>query len=353
MADILVSVIIPAYNCERTVGECVDSAVGQSLREKEIIVVDDGSSDLTPNILSLYGDKLRLSTQENAGAGAARNRGIALARGKYVAFMDADDKYPSPAVLESLASAADGSGAGAAGGSFLQWERGKLTSAFGDALSGYSFREDGMIDYRDYQFDCGCHRFVYRRDLLLARGIRFPHYPRYQNPPFMARALSEAGSFYALRMPTYLCRAEPKKMDWTDAKVRGLLAGLTDELNFSREMGYQRLHRLVVDRLNGEFAPIIAGALAGGEPALRRPVVDLCAAISGELIGEGADYLPRFASEMFAGNARTVAELVAREGELRGVRASAEYRLAYAAATLPRAVKRALRIGARDRSFKE
>jgi glycosyltransferase involved in cell wall biosynthesis len=351
MKDILVSVIIPAYNCERTIGECVDAVLAQSLREKEIIVVDDGSADLTPNILAHYKDKLRVERQQNAGPGAARNRGILLARGKYVAFMDADDKYPSPAVLESLASAADASGAGAAGGSFLLWERGKLTSAFEDGLSGYSFREDGMVDYRDYQFDYGYHRFVYRRDLLMGRGIRFPDYPRYQDPPFMARALSEAGSFYALTMPTYLYRAEPKKVDWTIAKVRGLLAGLTDELNFSRAADYDKLHRLIVDRLNGEFAPIITTALAGGEPALRRPVVNLCAAISGELIGEGADYLPRFASELFAGNARTVADLVAREDELRGVRASAEYRLARAAVTLPRAVKRALRIGARDKSF--
>lgn len=353
MTDILVSVIIPAYNCERAVGECLDTVIGQTLREKEIIVVDDGSSDLTPNILSQYRDKLRVERQENAGAGAARNRGIALARGKYVAFMDADDKYPSPAVLESLASAADASGAGAAGGSFLLWEKGKLSSSFEGALSGYSFREDGMIDYRDYQFDYGYHRFIYRRDLLVGRGIRFPDYPRYQDPPFMARALSEAGSFYALTMPTYLYRAEPKKVDWTDARVRGLLSGLTDELNFSREKGYERLHRLVADRLSGEFAPIVTGALAKGDPALRRPVVDLCAAISGELIGEGADYLPRFASEMFAGNARAVADLVAREEELREIRASVEYKLSRGVVALPRAVKRALRIGVRDRSFNE
>ncbi len=353
MTDIQVSVIIPAYNCERTISECVDAALGQSLREKEIIVVDDGSSDLTPNILSLYGDKLRVERQENAGAGAARNRGIVLSRGKYVAFTDADDRYPSPAVLESLASAANESGASVAGGSFLLWEKGKLTSSFEGPLSGYSFREDGMVDYRDYQFDYGYHRFLYRRDLLVGRGIRFPHYPRYQDPPFMARALSEAGCFYALAMPTYLYRAEPKKVTWTQARVLGLIAGLSDELNFSREKGYEKLHRLVVDRLNGEFAPIIAGALAEGDPALRRPVVNLCAAISGELIGEGANYLPRFASEMFAGNARTVADLVAREEELAAVRASVDYKLARAIATLPRAVKRALKIGARDRSFKE
>jgi glycosyltransferase involved in cell wall biosynthesis len=352
MTNIQVSVVIPAYNCERTVGECLDTVLGQSLREKEIIVVDDGSSDLTPNILSQYKDKLRVVRQENAGPGAARNRGIALARGEYVAFMDADDKYPSPAVLESLASAADARGAGAAGGSFLLWENGRLTSVFEGALSGYSFREDGMVDYRDYQFDYGYHRFVYRRDLLVGRGIRFPDYPRYQDPPFMARALSEAGSFCALAMPTYLYRAEPKKVAWTDAKVRGLIAGLSDELDFSREKGYEKLHRLVVERINGEFAPIVAGALAGGDPALRRPVVDLCASISGELIGEGADYLPRFASEMFAGNARTVANLVEREEEISAIRASIEYRFFRAAAYLPRAVKRGLKIGARNRSFR-
>lgn len=353
MTDIQVSVIIPAYNCERTIGECVDAVLGQSLREKEILVIDDGSTDLTPNILSLYGGRLRVVTQKNAGPGAARNRGIALARGRYVAFMDADDKYPSPAVLEALVCAAEVANARAAGGSFLLWEKGRLTSAFDGALSGYSFREEGMIDYRDYQFDYGYHRFIYRRDLLLAHDIRFPDYLRYQDPPFMMRALSEAESFYALPMPTYLYRAEPRKVDWTDAKVGGLLSGLKDELDYSREKLYAHLHRLVVDRISGEFAPMITGALAGGNPALRRPVVDLCAAISAELIGERADYLPRFASELFAGNARVVSRLVLCEEELKQTRASVEYRLAHTAVVLPRLAKRALRFGARDRSFKD
>ncbi len=353
MKDIQVSVIIPAYNCERTINECIDAAIGQSLREKEIIVVDDGSSDLTPNILSLYGDKLRVERQENAGTGAARNLGLMHARGKYVAFLDADDKYPSPAVLEALASAADENGVHAAGGSFLLWEKGKLTSTFEDAHAGYSFRTDGLVDFRDYQFDRGFQRFIYRRDLLLSRSLRFPTYAYDPGAPFMARVLSEAGAFYALTMPTYICRVEPKKAEWSDARLRGLLSSLLDELHFSREMRYRKLHRLVVDRINDEYAQVIADALAEGEPALRRPVVDLCAAISGEFVGEGADYLPRFASEMFAGKAQTIAALVACESELKNVRTSIDYRIARAVVTLPRTLARILRIGERDRSFKE
>lgn len=91
---IAISVIIPAYRAERTIGECLDSVLTQSLSDIEVIVVDDGSDDSTPQLLSDYasGDpRITLLAQQNQYAGVARNRGMEIARGKYVAFLDADD----------------------------------------------------------------------------------------------------------------------------------------------------------------------------------------------------------------------------------------------------------------------
>lgn len=89
----LVSIIIPAYNCEAWVAETIDSALAQDHGAVEIIVVNDGSTDGTLAVLRGYGDRIRIVDQKNAGPPAARNAGLAAAKGEYIAFLDADDVW--------------------------------------------------------------------------------------------------------------------------------------------------------------------------------------------------------------------------------------------------------------------
>ena len=103
-----VSVIIPSYNYGRYIGEAIDSALGQTLPPLEVIVVDDGSTDDTPEVLAKYGDRIRVLRQQNAGVAIARNSGIAAARGELVAFLDADDVW-LPRKLELQTARFDGS----------------------------------------------------------------------------------------------------------------------------------------------------------------------------------------------------------------------------------------------------
>ncbi len=88
-----VSVVIPTYNYARYVPEAVDSVLAQSFEELEVIVVDDGSTDQTAEILRAFGGQLRDIRQEHRGLSAARNTGIRAARGQYVAFLDSDDLW--------------------------------------------------------------------------------------------------------------------------------------------------------------------------------------------------------------------------------------------------------------------
>jgi glycosyltransferase involved in cell wall biosynthesis len=88
-----VSVIIPAYNGDRYIADAIESILQQTYRDCEIIVVDDGSNDRTPQILEIYGDRLRCFTQKNQGVAAARNKGLEMARGEYIAFFDQDDYF--------------------------------------------------------------------------------------------------------------------------------------------------------------------------------------------------------------------------------------------------------------------
>lgn len=89
----LVSVLIPAYNCAGFVAEAVQSALGQSYEAKEIIVVNDGSTDGTLAVLRGFGDAIRIVDQKNGGPPLARNAGLRIARGEYIAFLDADDVW--------------------------------------------------------------------------------------------------------------------------------------------------------------------------------------------------------------------------------------------------------------------
>src|SRR5438093_13378260 len=87
----LVSVIMPAYNVAWCIGRAIDSVRAQGFRARELIVVNDGSTDGTRTVLESYGGAIKVIDQTNRGMSAARNAGIRKARGTYVAFLDADD----------------------------------------------------------------------------------------------------------------------------------------------------------------------------------------------------------------------------------------------------------------------
>lgn len=90
----LVSVVIPTYNRAGLIDRSLESAFAQTYDNLEVIVVDDGSTDNTEEVLpSTWGDRIRYHRQENQGAGAARNTGIGLAQGEFVAFLDSDDEW--------------------------------------------------------------------------------------------------------------------------------------------------------------------------------------------------------------------------------------------------------------------
>lgn len=88
-----ISVIIPTYNREKFIGKAIDSVLNQSFTDYEIIVIDDGSTDNTNDVLKGYGDKIKYCYQENSGVSAARNLGIKAAKGEWVAFLDSDDEW--------------------------------------------------------------------------------------------------------------------------------------------------------------------------------------------------------------------------------------------------------------------
>ncbi len=99
-----VSIIVPAYNAEKTIEKCLDSLFNQTLKELEIIVINDCSKDNTLKILKKYKNKIKLiDNKKNLGPAGSRNKGLDVAQGKYIGFVDADD-WVAPNMYELMSS---------------------------------------------------------------------------------------------------------------------------------------------------------------------------------------------------------------------------------------------------------
>lgn len=278
-----ISVVIPVYDAARWLRYCLDSVLGQSLQDIEVICVDDGSTDGSAAILAEYAEKdgrMRVLAQENSGQGVARNRGLEIAQGEFVAFLDSDDLYPDGNVLADLVAAAERNGVDACGGSLEELlPNGAIRSSFSGFASALSFQSEGKIDFRDYAYDYGYYRFIYRLGLLRRFKIEFPNYRRFQDPPFMVRALSAAGAFYVIPRPTYRYRVEMKSVDWRAdgmRRSRDLLLGLADVAEQAVALGLPQLSEVVLNQTCEQYAQVVLDDEI--VEACRSEVMSLCRA---------------------------------------------------------------------------
>jgi glycosyltransferase involved in cell wall biosynthesis len=118
----LVSVIVACYNQARFLGDCLRSLVGQSHRHLEVIVVDDGSDDDPARIAAEFGERVTCVRQPNSGPSAARNKGISMSHGEYIAFCDADDALDPACIARRLLLLQEHPSAGLATGSILMMD---------------------------------------------------------------------------------------------------------------------------------------------------------------------------------------------------------------------------------------
>lgn len=253
MDKIAVSVIIPVYNAEQYLRQCLDSVLNQTLKDIEIICIDDGSTDKSVEICQEYQNRYKnivLIEQKNSGSGKARNAGIDTAKGEFIIFLDSDDYYPENDILETLYNNAKEQGVLICGGSFSELRDGNVIKDYsGICEEGYTFCKNELISYTDYQFDYGYHRFIYNLQFLKENNLRFPDYRRFQDPPFFTKAMYYAEKFYAIDKVTYLLRVGHKNINWQESQLSGLLNGLHDNLNFAKEHNLKKLYYLTLLRL--------------------------------------------------------------------------------------------------------
>ena len=277
-APIKVSVIVPIYNMERFLRECLDSILSQTLREIEVVCIDDGSTDSSAKILSEYSwrdKRVQVISQANSGVSAARNAGLKAARGEFVFFIDPDDWIASEETLSSLYWSAKDHGALASCGKFIEVVVGEdgsretplqTITSWGDNFSGFDIPNEGWVSYRDYQFDYGWIRFMYDRHMLVSNGHWFSDRKFYEDPLWFTRVMDSIGEFWATRTPAYCYRRGYKSSSLSNERIVDLFRGMTDILEFATECGYDRLWSLTYSRLTHDYAPLIVSALCAEQP---------------------------------------------------------------------------------------
>jgi len=264
---IKISVIVPIYNMERYLGECLDSILCQSLSELEVIAINDGSTDDSLSILQNYesmDSRIRIINKKNAGVGAARNDGIRAAKGEFVAFMDPDDKYAGSEALQKCYEAAKKENVLIAGGRLLYLhEDGTIENEKNKDTAADLFNYKGLIEYKNYQYDYGYTKFIYQRKMLIDNNVFFPLYSRFQDPPFFVKAMITSGKFYLIDEPIYMYRQIFGKTKYSIEKTLDFLKAIIDNLRISKENNLVKLHYITANRLDHEGSFMVINNLYG------------------------------------------------------------------------------------------
>ncbi len=213
-----VSVIIPAFNCAPYLSQTIDSILGQDWGDVELIVVDDGSTDATPDVAASYGSRLRLLTQKNSGVCMARNRGIDEATGEFICLMDHDDFWFPWKLSRQMAAFSKFPTAGVVFSSFTLWHRG----SDGD----FRTPDEMVSDLEPDGIDAGYTGWIYhlllldcwiltstamlRREVFDRCGRFDPDLPYSEDWDLWLR-VSREFEFVKLQRPTTLYRQHPQQ----------------------------------------------------------------------------------------------------------------------------------------------
>jgi glycosyltransferase involved in cell wall biosynthesis len=209
MNNIKISVIIPVYNKEKYIEDCLDSVIKQSLKNIEIILVDDGSTDNSLEILKKYEKKdnrIKVLTQTNLGPGIARNKGIEIAKGEYIGFVDADDCLIDSNGLKKMFELGKTNNCDMVSANIrLVINNGK------DKIYHQKIEKIEIIPSSSYGIPWFFYKNIFKREFLIKNNITFPDYYKGEDPIFLAKVLAKINDFITIPLDYYEYIAESDK----------------------------------------------------------------------------------------------------------------------------------------------
>jgi glycosyltransferase involved in cell wall biosynthesis len=224
MTDI--SVVIPSYNSEKYIEETIQSVLKQTLTNIEIIVIDDGSTDRSADIVKSYTPLVRLIQQTNAGVSFARNRGIQEARGQYICFIDSDDYWLPDKLEKQLNAFHNHPETGAVFSDFIRWNEGELNTFPSVDDLDLSAHQEGIDPnfsgwiFHLFLLDCWMltSSAMIRKEVFLKCGLFNTNLPCGEDWDLWLR-ISREYPFIKLREPTTLYRQHKEQ---TTSRVRDI-----------------------------------------------------------------------------------------------------------------------------------
>lgn len=231
-----VSVIVPVYDAERFLSDAVESILDQSFRDWELLLVDDCSPDRSGEICRDFEktDPVRIRYirhPENRGVSAARNTGLDNARGRYIVFLDADDRYFSDALEVLVATAETSPKAGIVAGEFIHGrspEEGTVVASGKPTRSLSPEEALEMVLYQHPELDHSPWAKLYRRELF--DGLRFREGIKFEDMEIFPKLLRKSSSVILLGRPVYFYRENPASFmnTWNRARLDAL--AVTDSI---------------------------------------------------------------------------------------------------------------------------
>lgn len=211
MANPKVSVIIPVYNTAPLLSRCLESVINQSMTDIEIICVNDGSTDSSPQILDNWAERdsrIKVIHQTNGRQGKARNAGMDIAQGEYIGMIDSDDYIPST-YFESLYNAAQRHDADIAVCGIIKQKQ--LSSRLVIQFDSERVVENAEEKLRTMHCPPDFHPVnkLYRREMLQRINLRFTENIQYEDVMFVTRALCESGRMVTVPKVKYIYVLNP------------------------------------------------------------------------------------------------------------------------------------------------
>lgn len=242
------SVIIPVYNVEPYLRDCLDSMLNQTCSDWEAVCVNDGSTDGSAAILEEYANKdhrFRMVTQANGGLSSARNSGVDVSIGEYLLFLDSDDWLESNA-LETIGKALEGEDLLCFSGRRFM-ESTKTYNAPDDLAektygSGMDYYNENALAHRDFAFVCVVLR-AYRRDFLVNNGLRFKEGIYHEDNLFTPMVCSQAKSVRVINACLYDYRIRANSItDGNQEKRNSDMMFIANELAlfFTAKLGFDK-----------------------------------------------------------------------------------------------------------------
>ena len=240
-----ISVIIPVYNADKHLKECLDSITNQTLKEIEIICVNDGSTDKSKDIIKYFATKndniKYLEMKKNSGSGPARNKGLKHSKGEYISFVDSDDVLIDIDSYKKLYDLASKKKANIVSANLKSINH---NGVFIKSQFSRDIKEDAQILPQKYGIPWYHMKNLYNRQFLENNKIMYPNYKRGQDPVFLIKVLVNVDCVYCIPIDFYGYRsktADQKRIN-SEEKELDYIKHFRDVLEILEVSGFEEMY---------------------------------------------------------------------------------------------------------------